>query len=779
MAGRIFLTYSLIMKKEKEKNMSTAKISLVNVSKSYFSDNEVTQALHKINLDFYFGEFVAITGESGGGKSTLLNVIGGMDNYDEGEMYVDGEATFQYDESEWENYRRKKIGYIFQDYSLIGHYTVTDNIVSGLLAMGKDREEAEKLAENYIEKVGLKGYEKHPANELSSGQKQRLSIARALAKQTGVIIADEPTGNLDSETGLSIIKLLKEISSECLVIMVTHNYSQAEPYVTRKIRLHEGMIISDIKVGEGENLENAESGNGEIENEKKNESKNVHSGRAIISKRDIGYAYFFAKLNVKTQRAKALLFTFFLFVVSTVSFVLIGELCLKSDDIFTKEYETSSFARKDEKRIVVKKKNGSEFTSSDMDKIKKIRYVNNVDSCDYANDINYYIFQDKDYEIQYGQRIEERDMTGSGSVSFINNDKFMSSADRISKADLKKGTLPEKRNDIVMYSDDESIIGKTYKCYFSAANIWDTNEYYVTEVTVTGILKEETEQVYFSKELCNMLSMHLDSGEFRLLYEYDHSMGDYKTKRLLIPVINDELKENEIMLSKNLGEEGPGPGEFTLRFQKLDENRDAKGKYVEQQVEVLEQQNDNTRNFMEVSSAFFNKYYKAKCTQISVYIDSYAKTDNVLKKLNKNGYYAISTYRAGATISNETKANQRLVVMGICLAGLLVMFIAEFFILKAMMSIKIKEFLVLKFIGMKMQILRLISYIEMGIYCILALAVTFVLMFILKLFSIDFITEIEWYYTFAGYVCFILYNIFVCIITVTGFNHLLKGRLRQ
>lgn len=143
------------------------------------------------------------------------------------------------------------------------------------------------------------------------------------------------------------------------------------------------------------------------------------------------------------------------------------------------------------------------------------------------------------------------------------------------------------------------------------------------------------------------------------------------------------------------------------------------------------------------------------------------------------GYYAISTYRAGATIDNETKANQRLVIMGICVAGLLVMFIAEFFILRAMMSIKIKEYLVLKFIGMKISILRMISYIEMGIYCGIAVIITFILMAVLRMCDIDFIADIAWYYTFAGYLCFILYNAFVCFMTVTGFNHLLKGRLRQ
>lgn len=276
-----------------------------------------------------------------------------------------------------------------------------------------------------------------------------------------------------------------------------------------------------------------------------------------------------------------------------------------------------------------------------------------------------------------------------------------------------------------------------------------------------------------------MLSMKLDSGEFRLLYEYDHSMGDYKVKRLLIPIINNDLKGNEVQLSKNLGEDGPASGEYTLRFQQLDENGDEEGRYVEQQIDILEQKSDSSRNFIEVSSELYNKYYKAECRQSSVYIDSYAKTDKVMKKLNKMGYYAISTYRAGATIDNETKANQRLVIMGICVAGLLVMFIAEFFILRAMMSIKIKEYLVLKFIGMKISILRMISYIEMGIYCGIAVIITFILMAVLRMCGIDFITDIAWYYTFVGYLCFILYNAFVCFMTVTGFNHLLKGRLRQ
>ncbi|MBQ8625098.1 MAG: ABC transporter ATP-binding protein, partial [Agathobacter sp.] len=230
--------------------MEKVRIRLEGISKSYYAKTAVTQALRKVNLTFQMGEFVAITGESGSGKSTLLNIIGGMDTFDDGEMYVDGQPTFQYDDEDWEEYRRNKIGYVFQDYSLIGHYTVLDNMMSGLLIMGESRESAERISRHYLKLVGLEGYELHKATELSSGQKQRLSIARALAKNTGIIVADEPTGNLDSETGEQIIALLKELSKERLVIMVTHNYEQAAAYVTRKIRIHEGEIVVDVPVNE-------------------------------------------------------------------------------------------------------------------------------------------------------------------------------------------------------------------------------------------------------------------------------------------------------------------------------------------------------------------------------------------------------------------------------------------------------------------------------------------------------------------------------------------------
>ena len=444
--------------------MEKVKIDLQDISKSYYSETTVTQALRKISLTFWESEFVAITGESGSGKSTLLNIIGGMDTFDEGEMFVDGQPTFQYDEQDWEEYRRNRIGYVFQDYSLVGHYTALTNVMSALLIMGHEQKQAEEVAKNYLKQVGLEGFETHKASELSSGQKQRLSIARALAKNTGIIVADEPTGNLDSETGDQIIKLLKELSKDRLVIMVTHNYEQAEPYVTRKVRLHDGNIISDVQVNEEVSQDSGIGGDAEILQEEGQVQR--QEGEAAAGKVSDKWAEFcsqsriasyFAMMNRRTQKGRSILFTAFLVVIGVVSFVFIGELFMHRDDTLTKKYSTSIFYHEDQKRLVVKRGDGKDITEKDVEKLYSVSDVEAVDSCDYANDVNFYFVKDRDYKFRYGTQdgaMGKEKMT----VGFLNDDHFVKSVDCITEKNLAKGRLPESWDEVVVYSKDESVL---------------------------------------------------------------------------------------------------------------------------------------------------------------------------------------------------------------------------------------------------------------------------------------------------------------------------------
>ena len=220
-------------------------IKLKNVSKFYYSKGLIATGFSKVSLDFKIGEFIAITGESGSGKSTLLNVISGLDSYEEGEMYVNGQETSHYIEKDWEDYRRKYIGNIYQSFNLITSYTVYQNVELVLILNGLSKKDAKPKVLELLKKVGLEKFKNTKVSKLSGGQKQRVSIARALAKDVPIIIADEPTGNLDKRSAESIIKLLSEIAKDHLVIIVTHNYEQVEEYATRKITMHDGKVLED------------------------------------------------------------------------------------------------------------------------------------------------------------------------------------------------------------------------------------------------------------------------------------------------------------------------------------------------------------------------------------------------------------------------------------------------------------------------------------------------------------------------------------------------------
>ena len=217
-------------------------IKLENLSKYYTSGQQVVMGLHNINLQFSRGEFVAITGESGSGKSTLSHVLGGILPYESGEFYLNGQPTSHYDGQNWEQYRRDNISFISQNYGILPGATVLSNVVTALRLTGMDKRTAKAEAEAILQQVDLWQLRHRRAAKLSSGQKQRLSIARALAKPAPILIADEPTGNLDPENSQKVIDLLAQAAKTRLVLLVTHEFSEAEDYATRHLVLQDGNV---------------------------------------------------------------------------------------------------------------------------------------------------------------------------------------------------------------------------------------------------------------------------------------------------------------------------------------------------------------------------------------------------------------------------------------------------------------------------------------------------------------------------------------------------------
>ncbi len=230
-------------------------LTLKDIGKIYVSKSVVSIGIRGVNLSFDRGEFVAITGKSGSGKSTLLNVISGMDTYEEGELLIENSSTQYYTQKEWEEYREKYISFIFQDYNIIESCTVLQNVELALFHIA-NRQERRKRAIELLERVGLSNQLHQKASKLSGGQKQRTVIARALAKDSPIILADEPTGNLDSATSKEIIQLLKEVSVNKLCIIVTHNFDEVEEYATRHVRIFDGGVEYDHVVKPNESTEN-------------------------------------------------------------------------------------------------------------------------------------------------------------------------------------------------------------------------------------------------------------------------------------------------------------------------------------------------------------------------------------------------------------------------------------------------------------------------------------------------------------------------------------------
>ncbi len=220
-------------------------LQLKHIFKSYHVGDTVTHALHDVTISFRDQEFVAILGPSGSGKTTMLNVIGGLDRYDKGDLIINGKSTKNFKETDWDAYRNNTVGFIFQNYNLIPHLSIMDNVELGMNLSGVPKKERHEKAVAALTEVGLKEHINKRPNQLSGGQMQRVAIARAIANDPDILLCDEPTGALDIETSVQIMKLIKKLSKDRLVIMVTHNPELAKEYATRIVNFQDGKILDD------------------------------------------------------------------------------------------------------------------------------------------------------------------------------------------------------------------------------------------------------------------------------------------------------------------------------------------------------------------------------------------------------------------------------------------------------------------------------------------------------------------------------------------------------
>lgn len=394
-------------------------LTLKDIGKIYVSEGNVAVGIRGVNASFELGEFVAVTGRSGSGKSTLLNVLSGMDTYEEGELFIEGEPTSHYMQQDWEEYREKYISFIFQDYNIIESFTVLQNVELSLMNIADTKKRREKAIE-LLTRVGLADHLNHKGSKLSGGQKQRTVIARALAKDSPILLADEPTGNLDSHTSEEIIKLLKEVSKDKLLIMVTHNFDQVSEYATRHIRVFDGAIESDHMINTP-----APS----VEKEEKSPALKADVSTTVnIKKR---FAQFKNGIILGRTRFKAKpklsFFICLLLTISSLAVTLITSLYAESlSDLFEKNYIFTHI----DGRVVIARKDGAVITDDELAEL--------VDQTGASS------YQHYDYLLDIVKSIKISDNTSNRKSYY----SFKFSYDDFDDIDV--GRAPEKNNEVLL-----------------------------------------------------------------------------------------------------------------------------------------------------------------------------------------------------------------------------------------------------------------------------------------------------------------------------------------
>ena len=710
-------------------------IELKNVSKFYYSKGMITSGFSRVNLSLDVGEFVVITGESGSGKSTLLNVISGLDSYEEGEMYIEGKETSHYLAADFEEYRKKYIGNIFQNFNLVGSYTVYQNVDLILRINGYPKDEIKERVTSILERVGLSDFAKTKVSKLSGGQKQRVAIARALAKDTAIVVTDEPTGNLDSESAEGIVQLLREISEDKLVVVVTHNYDQFEAYATRRIKMHDGKIIEDEVIQPVDPLA------------EKAEDYLVSGKMTAGSKIRLGLRNTF---NIIPKFI--LLLIVFMFVVLSVTSEYTS--LQQSEAEMAKMGYNYYFENYSEDRIVVKKADGTAFEEKDYETLASINNIGSIIKEDMILDSYFYI-EDEEFSFDAYPK----------NISYF-------------EGEPDYGKLPEKKNEILVqsyrdgYALDEKkaqeLVGKTFTLY-------TYNDSIKVKVVGVDLTDDEMDNWYFSGVM--YFTDKLIDANIRELYLCDSTITTTANDTELVcqwgdvyysPVPLSSLDEGQAIVSD----------EFDMYYK----SGYARGQKIEMEVENMfykrsadmtvlttyNEKNFTARTGLEKYDNYagaifvsYDDYYhlirKAQY-QASAYMENIRLADETEEALEAAGFVPLTLLDTLLGYDSDILSVIQVPMMVVMLVAI---FFIAYFVVQLILRSRTSYFGILRMLGLAKKQIRRIMDVELFVIVNIAYALFLGFVFIVKqgLVPVEYIVNLTQYMQAGDYA--ILYVVLI------------------
>lgn len=735
-------------------------IRLENVSKYYYNSSNVSCALRKINLNFKMGEFVAVTGESGSGKTTLLNIISGFDSYEDGEIYVNGKPTSYFDEEDFENYRKNEISFIFQNYNLIDSYSVIENVMVTYIIAGVPYDTAKEKALEILKKVGLDGDVNKKTTKLSGGQKQRLAIARALAKETNIIVADEPTGNLDDENAKAILEILKELSKDKLVIIVSHNLAQVEPYITRKIRLHDGEVVNDELINEPKNIVPVET------------DKELSKDRNKV----LNFSY----LNFKAQPVRTLLLFMIVLISVLSSFIFIVNFKANLNDAKTKVLDDELFINFDDTRLLIRTLEQDVITDDIMNGAMVDKVVS-VEKYDYITDVNYFRPTDYKYVIENGYLDDMDPVTVDLSYYRLQDfTRFMRSACSLSDSDLAYGRLPENPYEMVVYASDDGLLDTIETVMFNDQRKWNAGVMFKYELKIVGILKEPTEQAYFSEKLCQLIDLLQYKYRITVNYQVKGAGGAYKHQRFHFDeiVLDPNIGEYDCSFSKALFNDA-----CSYLFSSGTNSNLSFGYYSYDLKLKFNQENCHNihNNALGVSEDLFDVIYSfvKEKKQFAVFIEDYAYYNDVKKDLLDNGYDSLSCFESSTKGYDESKVIIRYVNLAISIVAFIVVNIVGVILLFTILKFRKNDYLIFKMNGMSNNLCKKINIFEIFIYGVISYILVIVLvLLVFGLTKNEVLLDAYKYVRFYDYLILLLSTGVLVLFTSRLFSKFLEKRVK-